>query len=149
MLVRSLCLTPLLVFTLMQPAQDAKAKKDLDALQGVWTMQRLEINGKELGPTKIANTQLVLKGDEYRTRIKDKLQTGFKIKLDPTKEPAHIDMIVSEPGSPDKVYKGIYKLEKDTFTVCRGISPEHERPTQFATWPDTGTFVVTWKREPK
>jgi hypothetical protein len=45
------------------------------------------------------------------------------------------------------VIKGIYKIEKDTFQLCRGLTPEQERPQQFATWPNTSYFVVTWKKQ--
>jgi uncharacterized protein (TIGR03067 family) len=127
--------------------QDEKAKKDLDALQGEWVMHALEINGKDVPPKQIADTYLIIKGDGYTTKVKSREPPGFRIKLDPSKDPREIDMIVSEPGSPDKVYKGIYKIEKDTFKMCRGASPEKERPTQFATWPETNYFVVTWKKK--
>jgi uncharacterized protein (TIGR03067 family) len=46
----------------------------------------------------------------------------------------------------DKLMKAIYKIDGDTFKVARGLNPEQERPTQFATWPDTNYFVVTWKK---
>ncbi len=147
MIGKSLWLGPLIVLALAQESTIDKAKKDLQRMQGTWNMHALEINGKEVGPQQIGKTQLIVKEDEYRTKVKDKLLSGFKIKLDPSKEPAHIDMIISEPGSPDKVYKGIYKFENDTFKMCRGSSPEQERPSQFATWPDTNMFVVTWKKQ--
>jgi hypothetical protein len=54
-------------------------------------------------------------------------------------------MILIE-GGVEKVYKGIYQVENDTFKMCRAGSPEKERPNQFATWPDTNYFVVTWKK---
>jgi hypothetical protein len=45
------------------------------------------------------------------------------------------------------VYKGIYVFENGVFKMCRGANPDQRRPNQFATWPDTGYFVVTWKKK--
>jgi len=131
-----------------QTANDDKAKKDLEQLQGKWSMHALEINGKEVPPRQIVETFLEVKGDVYRTIVKKKEHLGLRIKLNAGKNPREIDMILSEGGS-TKVFKGIYAVDKDEFKMCRAASPENERPTQFATWPDTNYFVVTWKKLPK
>jgi uncharacterized protein (TIGR03067 family) len=149
MFAKPLWLSPLLVVALAQPADDAKAKKDLAAMQGTWTMHALEVNGENVPAAKIQNSFLIIKGDEYRTKVKDKLQRGFRLKLDPSKTPAHLDMIQAMPGEAEKTFKAIYKLENDTLKICRGLTADQDRPKQFATWPDTNYFVVTWKRQPK
>jgi hypothetical protein len=38
-------------------------------------------------------------------------------------------------------------VEGDTFVLCRSQSTDGARPTEFGTWPDTGYFLVTWKRK--
>jgi uncharacterized protein (TIGR03067 family) len=145
MLVR--LLMPLLLVALVQPAGDDKAKKDLAQMQGTWTMHALEINGKSV--TQIDNTILTLEKDGYKTTVKGKDIPGFRIVLDPSKDPKWIDMIKKEPDGTERTYKGIYKLENNTFVMARGAAAEQERPTQFATWPNTGYFVVTWKKQAK
>lgn len=146
MWIKSVLLCPVLCLAIAQPSNDDKAKKDLEHMQGKWAMHALEINGKEVPPRQIAETFLDVKGDVYRTTVKSKEHPGLRIKLDASKEPRAIDMILTEGGA-EKVYKGIYTVEKDQFKICRGGSPEQERPAQFATWPDTNYFVVTWKRK--
>jgi uncharacterized protein (TIGR03067 family) len=145
---KSILLGPLLCLALAQPTNDEKAKKDLAILQGKWTMHALEINGKLVAPKQIADTFLEVKGDVYRTIVKGKEHPGLRMKLDAGKDPRAIDMILTE-GGVEKVYKGIYKVENDEFKMCRGAIPEKERPNQFATWPDTNYFVVTWKKVAK
>jgi uncharacterized protein (TIGR03067 family) len=147
MIFKSNLMWGILLFTVTQSAGDDKAKKDLERLQGTWVMHALEINGKDVPATQIQNTFLIVKGDEYRTKVKDNLQPGFRLKLDPSKNPAVVDMIQTLPDGSEKVIKGIYKIEKDTFQLCRGLTPEQERPQQFATWPNTSYFVVTWKKQ--
>lgn len=147
MFTKSCTLTALVFLTLAQATAQDAATKDLERLQGSWTMHALEINGKSV--SKIQETNLIVKKDEYKTTVKKKEQPGLKFKLDPSKNPKWIDMTQPQPDGTEKVLKGIYKIENDTFVICRGTVPEHERPNQFATWPDTGYFVVTWKKQVK
>src|SRR5207302_11277916 len=116
-------------------------------MQGTWTMQALEINGKDTPLDKLQDTILIVKADEYRTKVKDKELFGFRIKLDPSKDPKTIDMIKKESDGTETVYKGIYTFENDVFKMCRCLNADQARPNQFATWPDTGYFVVTWKKK--
>ena len=134
---------------LVQPANDEKAKKDLDAMQGTWVMHALEINGKDVPPQQTQDTNLTIRKDDYKTTVKGKDQRGLRIKLDPSKDPKAMDMIQTQPDGSEKVIKGIYTIEKDLLKICRGLTSEQERPNQFATWPGTSYFVVTWKKQVK
>lgn len=149
MFTKSFCVGSLLFLALAQPSNEEKAKKDLERMQGTWTLHALEVNGKDVPAPKLEGTILIIKKDDYRTKVKDKEQPGFRLKLDPSKKPKAVDMIKTMPGSPDEVIKGIYTFEGDTLKFCRGLTKEQERPNQFATWPDTNYFVVTWKKQGK
>ncbi len=149
MATKSLLFCALLSLALAQPANEERAKKDLERMQGTWTMQALEVNGKDVGAKRIQDTFLIVKKDDYRTKVKDQEQPGFRLVLDPSKEPKAVDMIKAMPGGTEEVYKGIYIFENDTLKICRGLTAGKERPNQFATWPDTNAFVVTWKKQVK
>ena len=58
-----------------------------------------------------------------------------------------IDMAFPNGTCLPKIGKGIYKIDGDTFVLCRSQSTDGERPTEFGTWPNTGYFLVTWKRK--
>ena len=149
MLTKSLCCMPFLWVVLLQAAGDDKAKKDLASMQGAWDMHALEINGKEVPPGQIGDTVLIIKGSEYRTKIKGKELFGFQLKLDPSKNPKEVDMVQKQADGSEKIVKGIYTFENGLFKMCRGLDANQERPTQFATWPGTNYFVVTWKKQGK
>ena len=59
---------PVLCLALAQPANEDKAKKDLDKMQGTWIMQSLEINGKDVPLKQLFNPEhpRYAEGGEFR-----------------------------------------------------------------------------------
>ena len=147
MIAKTVTLGSILCLVFAQPANQEKAKKDLERMQGTWIMHALEVDGKDVGEKRVQDSFLIVKKDVYVTKVKDKEQPGFRIVLDPSKEPKTIDMIKAMPGGAEEVYKGIYTFENDTLKICRGLTAQQERPQQFATWPNTSVFLVTWKKK--
>jgi uncharacterized protein (TIGR03067 family) len=148
MLVKSLCLGSLLIVALLQTPGEEQAKKDLQKMQGTWTIAAMEVDGINVPPAKLMGSTLVIKGDRYEVQVKD-TKTGCTLKLDASKKPCEIDMVFAQPGGADKVHKGIYQFDGDKLVICRGLNANQERPGQFATWPNTGVFVITWQRQVK
>ena len=90
--------------------------------------------------------RLVIAGEAYSFRLgKSRLELTFKV--DPSKKPRAIDLTVAEGPEKGKTYHGIYKLEGDTYTICRNVEPGKERPGEFVTRPDSGLMLVVWKRD--
>ena len=135
---------PVVLLLAAEPADEAK--KELEKLQGEWVMAALEVDGKAVPEEKLQGTTLTIKGDKYTVSVKDS-KHEVTIKLDPSQKLKHIDMLFPNGTDLPKVGKGIYKLDGDTFVLCRSQSTENDRPTEFGTWPNTGYFLVTWKRK--
>ena len=148
MLAKSLCLGSLLLVALLQTTGEEQAKQDLQKMQGTWTIAALEVDGKDVPADKLGGSILTIKGDHYEVKVKD-TKHGCTIKLDAGKTPRAIDMIFAQPGDADKIHKGVYKIDGDKLVICRGLNASQERPGQFATWPDTSVFVITWQRQAK
>lgn len=136
-----------LVGAALSVAQDDVAKKDLKTLQGTWVIAAMEVNGMDVPANKLEGTVLTIKNDRYMIKIKDKAINTAVIELDPKKNPKELNMTPQEGAGKDKLHKAIYKIEGDTFKMARGLNAEQERPDQFATWPGTNYFVITWKRK--
>jgi uncharacterized protein (TIGR03067 family) len=128
------------------------AKADKDALQGTWRLTSVEINKHPIPLEKLKEGDVVLvgtlavKGDAYSFRI-GKTRLEFTFKVDPSAKPHAIDLTATEGPQKGQVYHGIYKLEGDTYTVCRNVEPGKERPREFATRPDSGLMLTVWARE--
>jgi uncharacterized protein (TIGR03067 family) len=123
---------------------------DKTLLEGTWALQALEINGEKVSITdfqtgKVQEARLVIKGDQYLFYLgKDKV--AFMHKMNPAATPKEIDLTVRSGPEKGKAYRGIYKLETDTYTICRNIDLEKARPSEFVTKPRSGLMIVVWKR---
>lgn len=123
-----------------------EAAKDRKLLEGKWIMVGLEVNGQLVPPAKLEGTTLIIKGDTYTVRVKDRITQNCKLTLDPKQKPSHMDMIFLDGEKKDRSHKAIYKIDGDKLQIARGLNADQNRPDQFATWPDTNYFVVTWQR---
>lgn len=122
------------------------AKKDLDHFQGEWVIAALEVNGADVPADRLEGTVLTVKGDQYAVKVKD-TTIRCRITLDPNKDPKEIDMLFLDGANKDKTQKGIYRLKDESIQISRGLEPAQNRPRDFATWPDTNYFMVTWKKK--
>ena len=129
-------------------SKDKAIKADLDKLQGTYKMVSLEVDGKAVPEAKLASSTLTIKGDKYIIKVNDK-PYETKMALDPEQMPKTIDMKFLDGDNKDKTALGIYKIDGDTFTMCRAFNPGQSRPRDFATQPDTNTFLVVWKKQEK
>jgi len=114
------------------------AKKELDQLQGEWTMFSREMNGK---PSPNTRWKLTIKGDEWKVTRPDSDEAAVQatIKLDPSKQPKTVDL---------DTWPGIYKLEGDTLTFCRpSQSTNADRPKEFNSV--SPNEIIIWKRAKK
>jgi uncharacterized protein (TIGR03067 family) len=128
------------------------ATTDKDALQGTWRLASVEVNKQAIPLENLKQSNvvvvgtLVIKGDSYTFHLgKDRLEFTFRV--DPTKKPKAIDLTVRDGPQKGQTYRGIYKLEGDTYTICRNVEPDKERPTEFVTSPKSGLMLVVWQRE--
>lgn len=133
------------VFTLGAAAGDA-AKTDLGKLQGQWVIAALEVNGVDVAPDKLEGTVLTIKDDMYTVVLKE-TTIRCQISLDPGKDPRELDMLFLDGAHKDQTQKAIYRFKDETFQLVRGIAPEQNRPRDFATWPNSNYFMVTWKKK--
>jgi uncharacterized protein (TIGR03067 family) len=109
---------------------------DLKKLQGEW--YRVEYDGQPERPplhVKIVHDKL-----EFVSA-----SGTYVISIDPTKRPKRID-IRNSPEEQTPYYRGVYKLDGDTFVYClRGGVSEADRPLHFDTGKQ-GAWTAMYKR---
>ena len=119
--------------------KDTEVKKDLDKLQGKWTVASIDENGKAAPADEVARFEITIKGDLFSIKTKDEANKELTIKLDPSAKPATIDM--KPKDGKEKNVMGIYKLDGDTLTIC-ATDENKERPKEFSATKGVALLVL-------
>ena len=127
-----------------QPKKDEVKDPALE-LQGGWKMVLLFVSGEEVPADQAQSGELVVVDDEYRPKLGATVEAST-FKIDATKKPKAIDFTYTSGFSKGKTIKGIYKIDGDDLTICRGLSPEKDRPDEFAAPTGSELLLVVWKR---
>jgi uncharacterized protein (TIGR03067 family) len=114
-------------------------------LIGIWTCTSATIDGRPLADETVKQLRLTLTTDRYKSERGAEVLFDGAYKADATKEPPHIDMTGAEGDVQGKTAPGIYKLDADTLTLCY-VMPGKDRPTKFASDPQSGVFLVVYQR---
>ena len=123
------------------------AEKAMKELEGTYTLKALTKGGKSAPDEVFANfKEMVLKDGKITLKLKEKDQVA-KIKLDPTKKPAHIDLTPTEGPEKETTMKGIYLYEKGTLTIV--LAREGERPKDFKAEGDDVGKIVFQRKKPE
>jgi len=128
-----------------EPVDQGPSKVDAAKLQGVWSIVSVEVEGNPLAMDKLDEARLIVRGEHYSFRLEG-IELEIVYRMDAGKSPKAIDLTLTDGVHKGKVFRGIYKLDKDRYTICRTTEPEKARPAEFATRPGSGHMMVVWKR---
>ncbi len=119
------------------------SEKELEKIQGEWTMVSLEERGRKSPDENVRLMKLTVKGDQWIvSRQGGAGERKDTIKIDPSQNPGILDLT----GPAGFTSLGIYKLEGDTLTLCRTIERgDIDRPREFKTTSEEGILVI-WQR---
>lgn len=125
--------------------QEALRKKEVEALQGIWAVARIELDGKALVEPEEGFPLIRIAGEkivEIATK-KERKTANVLLRLDPTQKPKAMDI-----KDHADTYKGIYALEKGELRVAfRWDQFKGMRPQGFDTSKDETLVVVILKKK--
>jgi uncharacterized protein (TIGR03067 family) len=134
-------------------ADEDKARKELEKLQGTWKTVASESEGQKIEATGggVAMPTVTIDGDQYlvnypQSQSKGRKLSGTTIKIDPSKKPKTIDFTKADGSDEGKPSKGIYQLDGDTLRICFNPDKDGERPTEVATKSGSRVRYVVLKR---
>jgi uncharacterized protein (TIGR03067 family) len=117
-------------------------KKDPPALVGEWAAEALTEDGKPVNVPPGTTWAFTADGKSVLT-IGDVVgTTESAYTVDAKKDPPHVDKATGPKGS---ALRGIYKVEKDTLTLCL-VEADRDRPTAFEAPAGSKVVLVTLKR---
>jgi len=128
------------------PAQANDGPKAAATMDGTWYIYSLTIDNKPVPVDEnLKEIRREVLGDTHTITLKGNRMV-LVATIDVTKSPMTLDMLIVEGDGKGKTYHAIYKLEGDTLTIFRHIDPDRPRPKAFFTEPDSGAFLIVWKR---
>ena len=118
------CLSVLAVTAFAQTA----VPKDLAPLQGTWVIT--SINGQELAAGG-ASMLLTITGDKYSQTVNGTINERGTIKVDTTKKPTAIDLIITEGDDANKTQLGLVDVSGTALKLKLALPGQTTRPANF------------------
>jgi RNA polymerase sigma factor (sigma-70 family) len=119
------------------------APKDEEKILGTWTVVSFAEGNQKAPAEAIKEVRVTFAADGTMTVRQADREQEFTYKLDPTTDPKEF----SATNDKGLSVFGIYKLERDTLTVCFGR--RSGRPTEFGSPAGTDVVLEVLKRAPK
>jgi uncharacterized protein (TIGR03067 family) len=118
--------------------------KDLDLLQGAWTVKALEVEGEKMPPATLADARIVIQGDRFTSTGMGAVYEGT-LELNTRTSPRQLNMKFDRGPEKGNTNLCIYELDGDTWKLCiatRGTV----RPSRFASKAGSGFAFETLTR---
>jgi uncharacterized protein (TIGR03067 family) len=119
-------------------------KKEIDLLQGIWNISRLEVDGQAMPSDMLGGGQIVIQGERFKSTGMGAVYEG-KLELNASARPKQITMHFDAGPEKGNANLGIYKLQADSWQLCLATRGS-VRPAKFATEPGTGFALETLVR---
>jgi uncharacterized protein (TIGR03067 family) len=112
----------------------------LAGLQGKWVITSL--NGQAVGEGGM-EVSLTFTGDKYAQAMNGEINERGTIKLDASKKPMTIDLIITEGGDAGKTQLGVFEVSADKLTANLDTPGAGQRPADFSQREGTLLFLAS------
>jgi uncharacterized protein (TIGR03067 family) len=127
-------------------AQDDR--QEVANIQGTWLVETAHEGGQPIPKERREKARLIIDGSRFTLHDGESTFKG-ELTLHFTQKPKAADVFVEVPGNETVGILAIYKLEKETLTIC--LTKVKQRPTEFKTVLGDPNAILVMKRkaEPK
>ena len=108
--------------------QDPKPGTGAAALQGTWIIT--SVNG-QTAPEGSPQMTLTFAGDKYHQTVGSEVTERGTIKVDASKKPMTIDLMIAEGSDAGKTQLGVIELSGDTLRANLDTPGARQRPSDF------------------
>jgi uncharacterized protein (TIGR03067 family) len=132
------------VLVLTPSLRSDEVDKELARLQGRYSVEKLEENGKAESPDEIKKFSVAIEGTKFIITMDGKSE-NMSIQIDPDRAPKWINLTPNFGDDKGKTFRGIYELDSTTLRICSRPKEKGDRPTKFVSEP--GTMILVLKRK--
>ena len=118
--------------------QGAKGTTGAAALQGTWVISSL--NGQS-APEGSPELKLTFAGDKYHQTLGTEVNERGTFKVDASKQPMTIDLIITEGQDAGKTQLGVFEVTGDTLRASLDTPGAAQRPADFTSKDGVLSFV--------
>jgi len=119
--------------------QDA-VSKEMEPVQGTWVMTQIN------GDATPGDTALVISGSKYSETVNGTVDESGIFKIDASKTPMTVDLIIQEGDATGKTQLGIFDVKGDTMRLLLNTAGDRTRPTSLEK-ADGELFIVAQKKK--
>jgi len=147
---RHLLFTTLIALFVAAPRGDAQkgsASKDLQPLQGTWSVVALRHDGKDVPKDKVEGIKFTVKGDHYTLKGGGDDYRGT-LSADASTSPKQLDAtFVDDQGKEKGRAQGIYEVSGETLKIRWREKGDGGRPKDFTGETGTGVRSIVLRRD--
>ena len=118
--------------------------RDLDLLQGSWSIVEMEMDGQAAPAAMLSGAGIVVEGDRFTSLGMGDVYTGT-LTLNARRKPRQFELHFDAGPEKGATNFGIYQLTADTWKLCLATRGT-ERPARFESTPGSGIAVETLVR---
>ena len=119
----------------------AAVARELVPLQGTWVLTSPDGQGMMPG----GELALVITGNAYAQTVNGEVNERGTIKLDPTKKPMALDLMIAEGNDAGKTQLGLIEVSGDTMKGALNTPGDSVRPSDFS--PKEGVIMFVGKKK--
>jgi uncharacterized protein (TIGR03067 family) len=121
-----------------------RMKREIDALQGTWTVSQARRNGKK--EAALVDATVIVEADHFISKAGETMQARGIFKLDIGKSPKKIDLTYTDGPEKGQRVRGIYTRTKSTWILLFS-APGENRPDSFEKDSEPGFLSLILKQK--
>jgi len=134
------CVLPITVAAAVSARTQDAVPKEMQPLQGTWVMTQVN------GDPAPGETALVITGSKYAETVNGTVDETGLFKVDASKTPMTVDLIIQEGDAAGKTQLGIIDVKGDTMRLLLNSAGDTMRPTSLEK-ADGELFIVAQKKK--